>query len=194
MNVFCAILPGVQRRRCHCRESTVRSGTTLCVFSAIVCMVYTACFGIGVRGGRGWGRQAVMTGTSYCQRSSQHPLPQAHNALARAAGINAPGPQCQCFMPAFVACMGSPAQPQPAHSQPSHKQSHRQKQGQKRELPPGHSKRYLGEELDIDSRMHQGSLGTVAFCAGRSAALAASFLLIVQPVSFHAQCPQDGSK
>ena len=91
------------------------------------------------------------------------------------AGINAPGPQCQCFMPACVACMEGPAQP--ANSQPSRKRKH----GRKRELPAGHSKCSLRQELEIDSRMHQGSPGIAATVAGRSAALAAAFLLIVQP-------------
>jgi hypothetical protein len=99
--VFYVVLPGVQRRRCHRRESAVRYGTTLCSFSAVLCMVYTECLGVGVRVDTDWGRQAVMMGMSYCQRSSQHPLPHAHKAQAMAQqaymhqGISA---NCLCLI------------------------------------------------------------------------------------------------
>ena len=58
---------------------------------------------------------------------------------------------------------------------------YKHKRRQKRDLPPGHSKRSLREELEIDAHMHQGSRGHTAGHAERCAVLSAAFLLTAQP-------------
>ena len=92
------------------------------------------------------------------------------------AGINAAGPQCQCFMPGCDACMRDAAAV--AAADPI---SRKRKCRQRRELPPGHSKCSLRDELEIDARMHQGSCGHHAAHAKRRATLARIFLLMAQP-------------
>jgi hypothetical protein len=52
---------------------------------------------------------------------------------------------------------------------------------QKRELPPSHSQCSLREELEIDTRRHQGSRGHPAGHAERCAVLSVAFLLMAQP-------------
>ena len=91
------------------------------------------------------------------------------------AGTDAARPQCMCFMPGCVSCQGvtvvAAIGPQPR----------KRKRRQKRELPPGHSKCSLREELEIDTRMHQGSRGHPAGHAERCAVLSVAFLLMAQP-------------
>ena len=87
------------------------------------------------------------------------------------AGTDAARPQCMRFMPGCVSCQGVTVVA-------SGSQPHKHKRRQKRELPPGHSKCSLREELEIDTRMHQGSRGHPAGHAERCAVLSVAFLLM----------------
>ena len=95
------------------------------------------------------------------------------------AGIDAARPQCMCFMPGCVSCHGGTSAA--ATCPEARKRKRKRKRRQKRELPPGHSKCSLREELEIDTRRHQGSRGHLAGHAERVAALTVAFLLAMQP-------------
>jgi hypothetical protein len=60
-------------------------------------------------------------------------------------------------------------------------QARKGKHKQKHELPPGHSKCSLQEELVIDAGRHQGSCGHLAAHAEMCAVLSAAFSLVAQP-------------
>ena len=87
------------------------------------------------------------------------------------AGIDAVRPQCMCLMADCVTCQGvtvAVAIGPKAHQ-------HKRKCKQKHELPLGHSKCSLHEELEIDVGRHQGPVATkqgmwrcVQPCAKRS--------------------------
>ena len=94
------------------------------------------------------------------------------------AGITAAGPKCMCFMPGCGECTkDTPACEASTSGQPPSKHRRRKR----RELPAGHSKCSLSEELEIDARMHAGSHGHHAAHAARCAVLAAAILSVVQP-------------
>jgi hypothetical protein len=92
------------------------------------------------------------------------------------AGTDAARPQCMRFMLGCVTCQGVTLVVAASGSQP-----HKHKRRQKRELPPGHSKCSLREELEIDARMHQGCQGHTAGHTERCVVLSSAFLLMAQP-------------
>ena len=99
------------------------------------------------------------------------------------AGINAAGPECACFMPSCGKCSKvTPAcqAPTPGRHDPGQPPSKRRRK-RRLALPPGHSRCSLGEELEIDARIHQASPGHRATHAARYAVLAAAVLFVVQP-------------
>lgn len=100
--------------------------------------------------------------------------PSGINALGPQgkSGINASGPKCQCFMLGCLACTEGAVY---------NESSRKRKRRAKRELPPGHSKCSLKQELEIDARMHQGSTGFACSHADACATLAAAFVLVAQP-------------
>ena len=94
------------------------------------------------------------------------------------AGIDAVRPQCMCLMADCVTCQGVTVAA--AIGPKAHQRKRKRKQ--KRELPPGHSKCSLHEELDIDAGRHQGSCGHQARHVEMCAALCKAFMLLSQPM------------
>ena len=91
------------------------------------------------------------------------------------AGTDAARAQRMCFMAGCVSCQGVTV------VVASGSQPRKCKRRQKRELPPGHSKRSLREEVEIDTRMRQGSHGHPARHAERCAVFSVAFLRMAQP-------------
>ena len=91
------------------------------------------------------------------------------------AGIDAVRPLCMCLMADCVTCQGvtvaAAIGPQ-AHQ-------HKRKCKQKHELPPGHSKCSLREELEIDAGRHQGVLWPPSKACGDVCSLVQSVHAVV---------------
>jgi hypothetical protein len=105
---------GLQRRRRHCRASTVRYGTTLRVWPAVVRMVYTECLGFGVMGLTRRGRQAAIMGMSFFVRGRVSTLVHRHmrhrQGLSRHKCTRASVP----LLYACLCCMHGESGPAPA--------------------------------------------------------------------------------